>query len=47
MGLDRPIARIAALATALAALFAVYFVVARPWFLRWGATDLEVTMSLP
>ena len=47
MRLDRPLARIGALLAALAALFAVYFVVARPWFLRWGATDLEVTMRLP
>jgi hypothetical protein len=47
MRLDRPIARIGALVTVLAALFAVYFAVARPWFLRWGATDIETTMPLP
>ena len=32
---------------ALIVLFALYFLVVRPWHLRWGATDDEVAMSLP
>jgi hypothetical protein len=47
MRVPRPIARIAALLACLATLLAVYFEIARPWFLRWGATDAEIAMSLP
>jgi len=31
----------------LAGLSAVYFGLARPWFRRWGATEVDVQMSLP
>ena len=30
-----------------ALVFTVYFSYVRPWFLRWGATDLEVSERLP
>jgi hypothetical protein len=39
--------RLALLATAVGALLAVYFVVARPWFLGWGATAAEMERPLP
>jgi len=45
--LEHPLARTAALLGCLAALLAVYFTIARPWFRRWGATDAEVQMALP
>lgn len=45
--LAHPVVRIAALLGCLAALFALYFGVSRPWLLRWGATDAEVSMPLP
>jgi hypothetical protein len=35
------------LAAGLAAAASVYWFVARPWHLRWGATDTEVTRALP
>jgi hypothetical protein len=47
MKLRHPIVRTAALVACIAALLGVYFGIARPWFLRWGATDAEVTMRLP
>lgn len=31
----------------LALLGAAYWLVVRPWFLRWGATDAELSASLP
>src|ERR671932_2325058 len=31
----------------LGVLVASYIAVIRPWHLRWGATDAEVTMALP
>jgi hypothetical protein len=31
----------------LAVLLAMYFVVVKPWHLRWGATDEEVSMEMP
>ncbi len=39
--------RLARLAAALAVLLAVYFGVARPWFLSWGATAAEIAGRLP
>ncbi len=39
--------RLAALVVALAALFALYFGVARPWARSWGATEAEQVSSLP
>jgi hypothetical protein len=33
-------------ATALAALLLIFLGIARPWYLRWGATDEELTMPL-
>jgi hypothetical protein len=47
MRLGHPLARIGALLACLAGLLAVYFGLARPWFRRWGATEVEVQMSLP
>ena len=32
---------------ALAVLMTLYFRVIKPWHLRWGATDEEVTMTMP
>ena len=32
---------------ALAVLAAIFFLVVRPWYLRWGATDEEVAMPMP
>jgi hypothetical protein len=32
---------------ALAVLVTLYFQVIKPWHLRWGATDEEVTMAMP
>jgi hypothetical protein len=47
MNLRHPLNRIGALTACLAALLGVYVGVARPWFLRWGATDAEIAMPLP
>jgi len=47
MRLERPLPRIGALLACLAGLSAVYFGLARPWFRRWGATEVDVQMSLP
>jgi hypothetical protein len=47
MRLENPFVRVVALLGCLAALLAVYFALARPWFRRWGATDAEVAMALP
>jgi hypothetical protein len=47
MRLQHPLARIGALLACLAGLLGVYFGLARPWFRRWGATGVEVQMSLP
>ncbi len=47
MTLRHPIARTGALLACLGALLAIYFALARPWFLRWGATDAEIAMQLP
>jgi hypothetical protein len=36
-----------ALAGTLAFIVAVFFLIVRPWYLRWGATDKELRQSLP
>lgn len=45
--MPRAAVRALALTAALAGLFAAFFVVVRPWYLRWGATDAEVAAVLP
>jgi hypothetical protein len=47
MTLRHPVVRASALVACFAVLLAVYFGIARPWFLRWGASDAEATMTLP
>jgi hypothetical protein len=42
-----PVARTLRGLAAAGAAVAAYALVARPWYLRWGATDEEVTRSLP
>jgi hypothetical protein len=39
--------RLAALSMAMALLLVGFFLVARPWYQRWGATDEEVVRRLP
>ena len=43
----RPPARLAAFASGVAVLVAVFFGAARPWYLGWGATEAEKGMRLP
>jgi hypothetical protein len=45
--MDRQWIRVLALAFTFAALVAGYAAVARPWYLRWGATDADVRAVLP
>jgi hypothetical protein len=45
--IHRVTTRLVALALAFAGVAAVYAGVARPWMLRWGASDAEVTKALP
>src|SRR4051794_37751385 len=45
--MDRFFPRLGALLGATAALFAVFFLVARPWYLRWGATAEDQRRPLP
>jgi hypothetical protein len=44
---DRASAAFGALAAATAAAASVYWLVVRPWHLRWGASDEEVARALP
>jgi len=44
---DRASAALGALAAGLAAAASAYWFVVRPWHLRWGASDEEVTQALP
>ncbi len=39
--------RLLVLLSALIAVLLIFFFVARPWYLQWGATDEETTMVLP
>src|SRR5690349_17482365 len=43
----RFLARAAVLTVAIAGVSLVFLTVVRPWYLRWGATDAELTMPLP
>lgn len=47
MGLKSTLRTVAGIAAGGAALGAAYLAVIRPWFLRWGATEDEVLLSLP
>jgi hypothetical protein len=42
-----PARRILALAGAFAAIVCAFFLIVRPWYLRWGATDEETRRILP
>jgi hypothetical protein len=39
--------RVFALTTAFAALLVAFFIVVRPWYRQWGATDQEIARPLP
>ena len=45
--MDRLWARISVLALTLTAILCAFFAVVRPWYLQWGASDIEGRMTLP
>jgi hypothetical protein len=45
--MDRLWIRASVLALTFAAIFAVFFTFVRPWYLQWGASDVEARMTLP
>src|SRR5215208_6310443 len=45
--MDRRSMRAVALAAVLTLILAAFFVIVRPWYLQWGATEEETRMPLP